>query len=72
MLATSLLWALPWGLCGLVVALDTWADLGAHLSMPWAWPPLDYVARHVLPWMAWGALNGAVFALVLAATARSR
>jgi hypothetical protein len=68
--ATSLIWAIGWVPFGIAAGFNKWSRLGAHLSMEWSWPPLSFVATPAAGWATWGAINGALFAVVLTTGAR--
>jgi hypothetical protein len=75
-LITALIWAFLWLPVGLIAGIYRSFTLQSYDGVPWAPPTLEQFVMAVLvnvaAWMTWGAISGAVFAVLLASIERRR
>jgi hypothetical protein len=75
-LVTALIWACLWVPVGLIIGIYRSFKLQSYEGVPWALPSVEQflmaILVNVTPWMTWGAISGAVFAILLAFIERRR
>lgn len=75
-LVTALIWAFLWVPVGLIAGIYRSFKLQSYDGIPWALPGLDQflmaILANVAVWMIWGAISGALFAVLLALIERRR
>jgi hypothetical protein len=68
-LKTTVFWGIAWALNGAVLAIGLWLMIGRPMPTRELWRLVSY---QIGLWTVWGALSGAVFAILTLGAERSR